>query len=58
MLPPHAGRTLKLAFSRKAVRAVRRAPRRKGRLFAEVTVRAQDLAGNSSTATRKVELRP
>jgi hypothetical protein len=48
---------LSFKFSRRAVGAVRRALKRKRRLFAEVTVRSHDPAGNSSTTERKIRLK-
>jgi hypothetical protein len=49
---------LRLRFSRRAVRAVRRALKRKQRVVAEVTAHSRDLAGNSSTAGRSIRIRP
>jgi hypothetical protein len=48
---------LKLTFSRRAVRAARRALRRGQRVFASVTVHSRDSAGNSSTGRRKIRLK-
>ena len=48
---------LRFKFSRRAVGAMRRALKRKQRLFADVTVRSHDPAGNSSTTERKIRLK-
>jgi hypothetical protein len=48
---------VKLRLSRKAVRSVRRALTRGSRLFARVTVRAEDQGGNVATAKRRIRLR-
>ena len=47
---------LKLRFSPEAVRAVRRALARKRPVFAELTVRSLDPAGNATTVERRVRL--
>ena len=48
---------LRLALSKKTLRAVRRALRRGAKLSAKVTVVATDAAGNSRKSTRRVRLK-
>jgi plastocyanin len=56
-LPAGVERAVKLRLSRKSLRAVRRALRRGVRLFARVTVTAEDGSGNAATSKRRVRLR-
>ena len=48
---------LRLKFSKKGLRAVRRALRRGKRVRAVITIKATDAAGNVSVATRRITLR-
>ena len=57
-LAPRKVTNFKLALSKRTLRAFRRALRRHTRLTARITVIARDPAGNTTSAKRRVKLKP